>query len=497
MGKYILGIDQGTTGTKVIIFDKQANQIATGYSEFTQHFPRDGWVEHDAEEIWGVTLKVAGEALKSGNIEISDIAAIGITNQRVTTLLWDKKTGKPAARAIVWQDRRNLGICERLIEKDRAGFEGRTGMLIIPNASGPKVEWLLENNDDVRKGVEEGRLIFGNIDAWLVWKLSGGTVHVTEPSNACETLMMNALTLDWDEPMLKEMGIPRGILPEIRSSSEIYAYTDPDVFFGAKIPIAGICGDQQAATFGQACFEPGMAKNTYGTGSFMIMNTGDKYIPPKGQLIAPVLWQIKGKHQYGLEGLVDVSGAVIQWLRDGLGIISKAQEAEELARQVPDTAGVFFVPAFVGLGAPHFDSYARGSILGLTRGSTKHHIARAALESMAYQVRDAFEIMKKDSGLELTKLRVDGGGAKSDLSMQFQADILGIPVERPVITETTVLGAAYLAGLAVGYWESLGEITANWKVERTFEPRIGEDEREHRYAGWKRAIERAAGWLKF
>ncbi|MDR1021092.1 MAG: glycerol kinase GlpK [Synergistaceae bacterium] len=497
MGKYILGIDQGTTGTKVIIFDRQANQVATGYSEFTQHFPRDGWVEHDAEEIWGVTLKVVGEALKSGNIEINDIAAIGITNQRVTTLLWDRKTGKPAARAIVWQDRRNLGICERLIEKDRAGFEGRTGMLIIPNASGPKVEWLLENNDGVRKGVEEGRLIFGNIDAWLVWKLSGGAAHVTEPSNACETLMMNALTLDWDEPMLKEMGIPRGILPEIRSSSEIYAYTDPDVFFGAKIPIAGICGDQQAATFGQACFEPGMAKNTYGTGSFMIMNTGDRYIPPKGQLIAPVLWQIKGKHQYGLEGLVDVSGAVIQWLRDGLGIISKAQEAEELAKQVPDTAGVFFVPAFVGLGAPHFDSYARGSILGLTRGSTKHHISRAALESMAYQVRDAFEIMKKDSGLELTKLRVDGGGAKSDLSMQFQADILGIPVERPVITETTVLGAAYLAGLAVGYWESLDEITANWKVERTFEPQIGEDEREHRYAGWKRAIERAAGWLKF
>ena len=497
MSKYILGIDQGTTGTKVIIFDRQANQVATGYSEFTQHFPRDGWVEHDAEEIWSVTLNVVEEALKSGHIEIGDIAAIGITNQRVTTLLWDKKTGKPAARAIVWQDRRNLGICERLIAKDRAGFEGRTGMLIIPNASGPKIEWLLENNDDVRKGVEEGRLIFGNIDAWLVWKLSGGAVHVTEPSNACETLMMNASTLDWDEPMLKEMGIPRDILPEIRSSSEIYAYTDPNVFFGAKIPIAGICGDQQAATFGQACFEPGMAKNTYGTGSFMIMNTGDKYIPPKGQLIAPVLWRINGKHQYGLEGLVDVSGAVIQWLRDGLGIIGKVQEAEELAKEVPDTAGVFFVPAFVGLGAPHFDSYARGSILGLTRGSTKHHIARAALESMAYQVRDAFEIMKSDSGLDLTKLRVDGGGARSDLSMQFKADILGIPVERPVITETTVLGAAYLAGLAVGYWKSLDEITANWKVERVFEPQIGDDEREHRYAGWKRAIERAAGWLKF
>ncbi len=496
MSSYILGIDQGTTGTKVIIFDRKANIVSEAYSEFKQYFPQDGWAEHDANEIWEVTIRVVGEALKSKNIAPTDIAAIGITNQRETTVFWDKKTGEPACRAIVWQDRRTLPICEELIAKDRIGIETRTSALIVPNAAATKIHWLLRNDQKVRKGVEKGELIWGTIDSWLVWKLSGGARHVTESSNLSVTLLLNVKKLDYDEWILNYLGIPREILPEICSSSEIYAYTSPDAFFGAKVPIAGIAGDQQAALFGQACVEEGMAKNTYGTGSFMILNTGKRYVPPKGGVMSPVLWDIKGDIQYGLEGFADVSGAVVQWLRDGLGIISKSSEAEELAKQVKTSGGVFFVPAFVGLGAPHLDSYARGTIIGISRGTTKHHIARAALESMAFQVRDVFEIMKRESGLQLTKLRADGGGAKSDLLMQFQADILGIPVERPVVTETTVLGAAYLAGLAVGYWNSVEEIAKNWRIEKRFDPSISDDQREAMYEGWNRAISRAAGWLK-
>jgi glycerol kinase len=496
MSRYILGIDQGTTGTKVIIFDRKANIVSEAYSEFKQYFPQDGWVEHDANEIWEVTIRVVGEALKSKNIAPTDIAAIGITNQRETTVFWDKKTGEPACRAIVWQDRRTLPICEELIAKDRIGIETRTSALIVPNAAATKIHWLLQNDQKVRKGVEKGELIWGTIDSWLVWKLSGGARHVTESSNLSVTLLLNVKKLDYDEWILNYLGIPREILPEICSSSEIYTYTSPDAFFGAKVPIAGIAGDQQAALFGQACVEEGMAKNTYGTGSFMILNTGKRYVPPKGGVMSPVLWDIKGDIQYGLEGFADVSGAVVQWLRDGLGIISKSSEAEELAKQVKTSGGVFFVPAFVGLGAPHLDSYARGTIIGISRGTTKHHIARAALESMAFQVRDVFEIMKRESGLKLTKLRADGGGAKSDLLMQFQADILGIPVERPVVTETTVLGAAYLAGLAVGYWNSVEEIAKNWRIEKRFDPSISDDQREAMYEGWNRAISRAAGWLK-
>jgi glycerol kinase len=496
MSKYILGIDQGTTGTKVIIFDRKANIVSEAYSEFKQYFPQDGWVEHDANEIWDVTIRVAGEALKNKNIAPTDIAAIGITNQRETTVFWDKKTGEPACRAIVWQDRRTLPICEELIAKDKIGIETRTSALIVPNAAATKIHWLLHHDEKVRKGVEKGELIWGTIDSWLVWKLSGGARHVTECSNLSVTLLLNVKKLDYDEWILNYLGIPRSILPEICSSSEIYTYTSPDAFFGAKVPIAGIAGDQQAALFGQACVEEGMAKNTYGTGSFMILNTGKRYVPPIGGVMSPVLWDIKGDVQYGLEGFADVSGAVVQWLRDGLGIISKSGEAEELAKQVETSGGVFFVPAFVGLGAPYLDSYARGTIIGISRGTTKHHVARAALESMAFQVRDVFEIMKRESGLELTKLRADGGGAKSDLLMQFQADILGIPVERPVVTETTVLGAAYLAGLAVGYWDSVEEIAKNWRIEKRFDPSISDDQREAMYEGWSRAISRAAGWLK-
>ncbi|NLT17040.1 MAG: glycerol kinase GlpK [Clostridiales bacterium] len=496
MSRYILGIDQGTTGTKAIVFDRDANMIATAYSEFTQYFPNDGWVEHDANEIWEVTIRVVGEALKNGNVKPEDIAAIGITNQRETTLFWDKKTGEPACRAIVWQDRRTLPICEELIALDRKGIETRTSALIVPNAAATKIHWLLNNDKKVREGVDRGELVFGTIDSWLVWKLSGGAAHITESSNLAVTLLLNVEKLDYDQWILDYLKIPREILPEIRSSSEIYAYTDPKAFFDTKVPIAGIAGDQQAALFGQACVKEGMAKNTYGTGSFMILNTGKRYVPPVGGVMSPVLWDIKGDVQYGLEGFADVSGAVVQWLRDGLGIISKSSEAEVLASQVEDCAGVFFVPAFVGLGAPHLDSYARGTIIGITRGTTKHHVARAALESMAYQVRDVFEIMKRESGLEMTMLRADGGGAKSDFLMQFQADILGIPVERPVVTETTVLGAAYLAGLAVGYWSSVEEIARNWRIEKRFDPSISGDKREELYDGWNRAIQRAAGWLK-
>ncbi len=496
MGKYIMGIDQGTTGTKVIIFDRQANIVGTAYSEFTQYFPNDGWVEHDANEIWEVTMRVAGEALKDGNVKPDEIAGIGITNQRETTVFWDKKTGEPACRAIVWQDRRTLPICEDLIAQDGDAIVKRTGMIIVPNDAATKINWILKNDLKVKAGVDKDELIFGTIDTWLVWKLSGGAAHVTESSNLSVTLLLNAETLDYDEWILDYLEIPKKILPEIRSSSEIYAYTDPQAFFGAKVPIAGIAGDQQAAAFGQACIQEGMAKNTYGTGSFIVMNTGERYVPPADGIFSPVLWDIKGRAQFGLEGMADVSGAVIQWLRDGLGIISKSSEAEELAKQVEDSAGVFFIPAFVGIGAPHYDSYARGTIFGITRGTTKHHIARAALESMAYQVRDAFEVMKRVSGLDLTMIRADGGGSRSDFLMQFQADILGIPVERPVVTETTGLGAAYLAGLAVGYWDSLDDISKNWRMEKRFEPKLSGDRREELYDGWNRAISRAAGWLK-
>jgi glycerol kinase len=496
MTKYVLGIDQGTTGTKAVVFDRQGSIVATAYSEFTQYFPQPGWVEHDANEIWEVSMGVVAQALKNGNISPEQIAAIGITNQRETTTFWNKKTGQPVGRSIVWQDRRTLPICEALAEKDKAGIEDRTGMIIVPNDAATKIRWLLDNDPKVREGVDKGELIYGTIDTWMIWKLSGGAAHVTDYSNTSVTLLLNARKLDYDEWILNELQIPRQILPALKSSSEIYAYTDPQAFFGVRVPISGDAGDQQAAVMGQACIKPGMAKNTYGTGSFMILNTGTKYVPPVGGLFSPVLWAIKDEVAYGLEGMADVSGAAIQWLRDGLGIIQESSDAEVLAAQVADTQGVYFVPAFVGLGAPHFDSYARGTMLGITRGTTRQHVARAALEAMAYQTRDSFEIMKRESGLDLNMLRVDGGGAKSDFLMQFQADILGIPVERPVVTETTVLGAAYLAGLAVGYWQSVDEIAANWQIERRFDPNLADDRREELYHGWQKAIKHAAGWLK-
>jgi len=496
MAKYILGIDQGTTGTKAVLFDRDSNIVGSAYSEFTQHFPKPAWVEHDANEIWEVSMQVVAKALKNAGTSPKDIAAIGITNQRETTTFWNKKTGEPAARSIVWQDRRSLEICEYLIAKDREGIEARTGAIIVPNAAATKIHWLMNNNDKVREGVAKGNLIYGTIDTWLVWKLSGGAAHVTDHSNAAVTLLLNELTLDYDEWIIDELRIPREILPELKSSSEIYAYTDPDAFFGVRVPIAGIAGDQQAAVFGQACLEPGMVKNTYGTGLFMIMNTGAKYVPAAKGMMSPALWTIKGETTYGIEAIADVGGAAVQWLRDGLGIISEAAEASQLASKVEDTLGVYFVPAFVGLGAPYLDSYARGSMFGITRGTTKNHIARATLEQMAYQTRDFVSTMEDLSQVKLGMLRVDGGGVKSDFLCQFQADILGVPVDRPVVTETTVLGATYLAGLAVGYWDSVDEIAANWRLDRRFEPQMPVEQREKLYAGWKKACKRAAGWLK-
>ncbi len=496
MEKYVLGFDLGTTGTRAMIFDHSSKVISSAYSEFTQYFPKDGWVEHDALEIYEVTMKMAAQALKEGGVKPEQIAAIGLANQRETTVIWDKNTGIPACRAIVWQDRRTLPICERLEELDGEDICKRTGMIIIPNDAATKIAWLMENNEEIRCGLEEGRLIYGTIDTFMTWKLTGGEAHITEHSNNSCTLLQNARTLDYDEGILKTLGIPRHILPEIKTSSEIYGYTKPELFFGASVPISGILGDQEAAAIGQGCLKPGTAKNTYGTGSFIVMNTGDRYIEPSDGIFSPVLYTRGDQVNYSLEGMADVSGAVIQWLRDGLGIIQKASDAEKMAREVDSNMGVYFIPAFVGLGAPYYDSYARGTIIGLSRGADKRHVARAALESMAFQVRDAFEMLEIKSGMKLQRLRADGGGANSDFMLQFQSDILGVPVERPEITETTCLGGAYMAGLAVGYWESIEEVSSFWRVEKAFEPSITDAQRQDQIMMWKRAVERAGGWLK-
>lgn len=493
--QYVMGIDQGTTGTRAIIFDRDSSIIGSAYSEFGQIYPRPGWVEHNPLEIWSVTLKVIEQALKNAGLSSGDLAAVGIANQRETTTFWNRYTGEPAGNSVVWQDRRSLPIVENMLAQDGSKIVERTGMVLIPNIAAAKIRWALDSQPGIRSGVEKGKLIYGTIDTWLIWKLSGGKVHVSDYSNTSVTSLLNARTLDYDPGVLELLEIPRALLPELRSSSEVYAYTDPAVF-GAAVPISGDAGDQQAAVLGQGCTKAGMAKNTYGTGSFILYNTGNSYVPPIPGVFSPVLWKVGQDVSYALEGMADVSGAAIQWLRDGLGIIKENRDAEKLARMVKDTDGVYFVPAFVGLGSPYFDSYARGMIGGIQRGSSKAHIARAALEGMAYQVRDALNIMEKACGTELEILRVDGGGAKSDFLMQFQADILGIPVERPKVTETTCLGAAYLAGIAVGVWESLGEVAENWKLERCFEPAISQDKRETLCKGWKRAVERASHWIE-
>ena len=488
MTQYILALDQGTTSSRAIVFDRQGNLRAIAQKEFRQIFPQSGWVEHDANEIWASQLGVANEAMAQMGIRAKDLAAIGITNQRETTIVWDRVTGQPIYPAIVWQDRRTAGLCDTLkAAGHELTFQAKTGLLLDPYFSGTKLKWLLDQVPGARAKAEQGDLAFGTVDTWLVWQLTGGNLHLTDVTNASRTLLFNIHTQQWDEELLSILEIPAALLPEVRSSSEVYGVTGEGIL-GAQVPIAGIAGDQQAATFGQACLQPGMAKNTYGTGCFAVLNTGSTPIASHHKLLTTIGWRINPSTTYALEGSVFVAGAVVQWLRDGLGILKHSADVEPLARSVPDNGGVYFVPAFVGLGAPHWDSYARGTILGLTRGSTSAHIARAALESIAYQSVDVLDAMRQDAKLDLSELRVDGGAARNDLMMQFQADVLGVPVVRPQITETTALGAAYLAGLAVDYWQSTADITHQWQMERRFEPQMPDDRRTALLAAWRQAV---------
>ncbi len=487
--KFILSLDQGTTSSRAIIFNKEAEIKGVAQEEFTQFFPQSGWVEHNAQEIWRSQLKVAREVMKSKKLKPQDIAAIGITNQRETTLVWDKKTGVPIHRAIVWQDRRTASICDKLKKKGLTNYVRKnTGLVIDAYFSGTKIKWILDHVKGARKRAEKGELLFGTIDSWLVYNLTGGKVHITDYSNASRTMIYNIKNLEWDKKLLKALDIPAAMLPEVKDSSKVYGYTDPDLF-GAEIPIAGIAGDQQAALFGQACYKKGMAKNTYGTGCFMLMNTGNEMVTSKAGLLTTIAWGLNGKVTYALEGSVFIAGAAIQWLRDGLKIIDESPDSEFYAMKVEDTGGVYVVPAFAGLGAPYWDMYARGAIYGLTRGTSKAHLVRATLESLAYQTRDVLDAMKKDSKVDLTTLRVDGGASANDLLMHFQADILGTTVQRPEVIETTALGAAYLAGLAVGYWKK-NEISKNWKIDEVFEPEMDNKERTKLYKGWQDAVKR-------
>ena len=494
---YILAIDQGTTGSTVLIFDHDGQIKGRAYSEFTQHYPKPGWVEHDAEEIWLVTVKVIAEALRAADIRASELRAIGITNQRETAVLWDRATGKPVAKAIVWQDRRTARFCDELKERGlEETFRRKTGLVIDPYFSGTKVKWLLDHVEGLRARAERGEIAFGTIDSWLVWRLTGGKAHVTDYSNASRTLLYNIRELRWDGDILELLDIPGAILPEVKPSSFVYGETDPEMFFGThRIPVAGIAGDQQAALFGQACHQPGLAKNTYGTGSFVLMNTGNKLVFSEEKLLTTIAWGIGDEPvEYALEGAIFITGAAVQWLRDGLQMIRSAAETEELARSAPRNDGVYFVPALVGLGAPHWDPYARGLLIGITRGTTQGHIARAVLESIGYQSRDVIEAMQRDSGITLQELRCDGGASVNGVLMQFQADILGVPVEVPRIVETTALGAAYLAGLATGFWENRAELAKKWQLDNRYTPRLGEIERQKLFGRWHQAVERAKGW---
>ena len=493
--KYVLALDQGTTSCRAILFDKKGSIAAVEQQEFTQIFPKPGWAEHNAQEIWQTQLKVAQAVLKNNEISGDQIDAIGITNQRETTVIWDKKTGEPIHNAIVWQDRRTAPFCDELKAEDwEAYIRTNTGLVIDAYFSGTKVKWLLDNVPGARKRAEKGELLFGTMDSWLVWLLTGGKEHVTDYSNASRTLLFNIRDLKWDEKILKRFDIPAKMLPEVKPSSHIYGKTVKKLF-GASIPVAGMAGDQQAALFGQACLEKGMAKNTYGTGCFMLMNTGETPVESKAGLLTTIAWGLDGKVTYALEGSVFIAGAAIQWLRDGLKILDAAPDSEFFANKVDDNGGVYVVPAFAGLGAPYWDMYARGAIFGLTRGSEKGHIIRATLESLAYQTRDVLDAMEKDSGVPLAALRVDGGACANNLLMQFQSDILKTKVERPVIIETTALGAAYLAGLATGFWKK-SDITKGWQIDKTFKPKMKADDRKKFYAGWQKAVKRTMDWEK-
>jgi len=495
MAKYILALDQGTTSSRAILIDGAGKPVAAAQQEFTQHFPRPGWVEHDPQDIWRTQRDTARAVLEQVGASAADVAAIGITNQRETTLVWDRKTGEPVYNAIVWQCRRTAPMCDAIrADGFDATLRAKTGLVTDAYFSGTKVAWVLDNVPGVRERAEAGELAFGTVDSWLLWNLSGGALHVTDVTNASRTLLYNIYEGDWDDEILAYLKIPRSLLPDVRPSSEIYGETVANLF-GVAIPLAGIAGDQQAATFGQACLSPGMAKNTYGTGSFVLLNTGEAGVASNSGLLTTIAWQIGGGPViYALEGSVFVAGAAVQWLRDGLQIIKSAPEVEALAASVESTDGVYMVPAFVGLGAPYWDAYARGTLVGMTRGTTRAHIARATLNAIALQSKDVLDAMHQDSGITLSALRVDGGAAANNLLMQIQADVLGVPVQRPAVTETTALGAAYLAGLAVGFWPDVATLEAQWSVERTFEPQMLEAEREALLAGWKRAVERARGW---
>ncbi len=489
MEKFILSLDQGTTSSRAIIFNKKGEIVHVAQKEFTQIFPKPGWVEHNANEIWGSILAVIATVLSESDIKPEQIEGIGITNQRETAVVWDKNTGVPVYHAIVWQSRQTNGICEELKAQGyNQLFRDKTGLLIDAYFAGTKVKWILDNVDGARQKADNGDLLFGTIDTWLIWKLSGGEAHVTDYTNASRTLMFNIYDLKWDDELLEILTVPKSMLPEVKQSSEVYAHTVEGHFFGNKIPIAGVAGDQQAALFGQACFEAGMAKNTYGTGCFMLMNTGEKAVKSDHGLLTTIAWGIDGKVHYALEGSIFVAGSAIQWLRDGLRVIKDAKDSEDYASRVESTDGVYLVPAFVGLGTPYWDSDVRGAMFGVTRGTTKEHFIRATLESLAYQTRDVLSAMEADSEIQVKTLRADGGAVRNNFLMQFQGDILNVPVERPVVNETTALGAAYLAGLAVGFWKDQEEIAEQWSLDRSFEPKMEEDQREDLYKGWKKAV---------
>ena len=493
---FILALDQGTTSSRAIVFDQDGRVRAVAQKEFTQLFPQPGWVEHDPQEIWASQVGVASEALGRAQVSPADVAAIGITNQRETTMVWDRETGAPIANAIVWQDRRTAEVCERLkADGLSATVQEKTGLLIDAYFSASKIQWLLEHVPGARARAEAGRLAFGTIDTWLLWKLTGHSRHLTDTSNASRTMLFNIHTMDWDEELLQLFRVPRSMLPEVRPSSERYGEVSSTLGI-ERIPIAGIAGDQQAALFGQMCLESGMSKNTYGTGCFLLQNIGTTPTRSTHELVTTVAWTLGGRTEYALEGSVFIGGAVVQWIRDGLGRVRTAPEIETLAGSVADNGGVYLVPAFAGLGAPHWDPYARGAIIGITRGTTAGHLARAALESIAYQVADLLDAMRADSNIPLAELRVDGGAATNDMLMQFQADLLGVPVVRPAVTETTALGAAYLAGLAVGYWSSPSEVAGQWRVERRFEPRLPRGQVESLRGRWHEAVHRAKGWAR-
>jgi glycerol kinase len=493
MKEFILAFDQGTTSSRAIVFDKNGLPVASAQKEFTQFYPKPGWVEHNPDEIWSTQAGVALEAITKAGVESASIAAIGITNQRETTVVWNRKTGKPVYNAIVWQDRRTADFCDQLKKDGKSKtILKKTGLIIDAYFSATKVRWILDNVKDARKQAEAGQLAFGTIDTWLIWNLTRGKLHITDVSNASRTMLFNIHTLKWDEELLKIFNIPAAMLPDVRSSSEIYGNTEGQ--FATQIPIAGIAGDQQAALFGQMCIEPGMVKNTYGTGCFMMMNIGSKPIESKSKLLTTVAWRIGNETQYALEGSIFIAGAVVQWLRDGLGIIKNSGDVEKLAAKVKDSDGVYFVPAFAGLGAPHWNQHARGTLVGITRGSTSAHIARAALDSIAYQTLEVLQAMQTDSAIHIRELRVDGGATVNNKLMQFQSDLLQAKVVRPKITETTALGAAYLAGLAVNYWGSIDVIRKQWQMDRTFSPEIEEKETRSLIKGWHRAVNAAKAW---